>query len=111
MLDRIFLSLSDPTRRAIVERLRERDGISVGELARPFAMSLPAVIKHIDVLSDAGLLQRERVGRHVHCHLHREPIAAALEWLERNAAFWNLKLDRLAEHAEAREALFRKEGK
>jgi DNA-binding transcriptional ArsR family regulator len=111
MLDRIFLSLSDPTRRAIVECLHERDCISVGELARPFAMSLPAGVKHIDVLSDAGLLRRQRVGRHVHCHLHREPIAAALEWLEGNAEFWNPKLDRLAEHAEAREALFRKEDK
>lgn len=104
MLDRVFLSLADPTRRAIVERLRRHDGLQVGELAAPFEMSLPAVIKHIDILADAGLLMRERSGRNVLCHLERAPFDEAMTWLERNLGFWTPRIDRLVRHAEAREA-------
>ena len=62
MLDRTFAALADPTRRALLARLRKRDGISVSELAQPFAMSLPAIMKHLDVLSDAGLVARAKTG-------------------------------------------------
>ena len=59
-LDRTFAALADPTRRALLARLGEDDSVSVSELARPFPMSLPAIMKHLDVLSDAGLIARTR---------------------------------------------------
>ena len=62
-LDRTFGALADPTRRALLARLGRQDGISVSELAQPFAMSLPAIMKHLDVLSDAGLIARAKTGR------------------------------------------------
>ena len=66
-LDRTFAALADPTRRALLARLSETENVSVSELARPFPMSLPAVIKHLDVLSDAGLITRSKSGRTVAC--------------------------------------------
>ena len=71
-LDRTFAALSDATRRALVMRLAQEPGLSVSELAAPFEMSLPAIMKHLDVLSDAGLLQRTKTGRTVACHLYTE---------------------------------------
>src|SRR6266480_7042394 len=95
-LDRTFAALSDPTRRALLARLRARDGISVSELAQPFAMSLPAIMKHLDVLSDAGLIAREKTGRVVACRLTAKPMEQAMEWLNRYQRFWSDNLDRLA---------------
>ena len=95
-LDRTFAALADPTRRALLARLEEEDGLSVSELAKPFAMSLPAVMKHLDVLSDAGLIRRSKTGRTVACRLEAQPMQEALAWLERYARFWNRRLDRLA---------------
>ena len=73
-LDRTFAALADPTRRALLARLSEANDISVSELAKPFAMSLPAVMKHLDVLSDAGLVTRAKTGRIVACRLRAEPM-------------------------------------
>src|SRR5262249_28467290 len=95
-LDRTFAALGDPTRRALVARLSEKEGLSVSELAKPFAMSLPAVMKHLDVLSDAGLVQREKNGRIVTCRLRAEPMRDANDWLNRYQKFWSERLDRLA---------------
>jgi DNA-binding transcriptional ArsR family regulator len=95
-LDRTFAALADPTRRAMVMRLAERPEISVSELAAPFAMSLPAVMKHLDVLSDAGLVARSKTGRVVACRLEAEPMRDAFEWLRRYQKFWSERLDRLA---------------
>ena len=69
-LDRTFAALADPTRRALLAQLTRREGVSVSELAKPFSMSLPAVMKHLDVLSDAGLVTR--VEGRAHCHLQIE---------------------------------------
>jgi DNA-binding transcriptional ArsR family regulator len=99
-LDRTFAALSDPTRRALLARLGARDGISVSELATPFAMSLPAIMKHLDVLSDAGLVAREKTGRVVACRLTARPMEQAMEWLNRYARFWSENLDRLAAFVE-----------
>src|SRR4029077_16262151 len=88
-LDRTFAALADPTRRALVARLGERESISVSELAQPFAMSLPAVMKHLDVLSDAGLIAREKTGRTVACRLTARPMAQATDWLNRYTRFWS----------------------
>jgi len=82
-LDRTFGALADPTRRALVARLSEHQGLSVSELARPFAISLPAIMKHLDVLSEAGLIVRSKTGRTVACRLNADPMQAAMDWLER----------------------------
>src|SRR5579872_16347 len=95
-LDRTFAALSDRTRRALLAQLSEKENISVSDLARPFAMSLPAVMKHIDVLTDAGLVTRTKTGRTVACRLRAAPMAEATEWLNRYQRFWTGKLDRLA---------------
>ena len=95
MLDRTFAALSDPTRRAIVTRLADEPDIQVGEIARVFPMSLPAVIKHLDVLTDAGLVTRTRRGRAVTCRLAPEPMDEAMAWMSRNLRFWTARLDAL----------------
>ena len=95
-LDRTFAALADPTRRALVMRLAERPEISVSELAEPFSMSLPAVMKHLDVLAGAGLVARTKTGRVVACRLDAEPMRDAFEWLNRYEKFWSTRLDRLA---------------
>jgi DNA-binding transcriptional ArsR family regulator len=102
-LDRTFAALADPTRRALLARLGERQGISVSELAQPFAMSLPAIMKHLDVLSDAGLVARAKTGRTVACRLTAEPMEQAMDWLNRYQRFWSEGLDRLAAFVEEEE--------
>jgi DNA-binding transcriptional ArsR family regulator len=99
-LDQTFAALADPTRRALLARLAGRDALSVSELAQPFAMSLPAVMKHLDVLSDAGLVAREKTGRVVACRLTASPMEQALAWLSRYQRFWSDNLDRLAAFVE-----------
>jgi DNA-binding transcriptional ArsR family regulator len=95
-IDRTFAALADPTRRALLARLGQTDYLSVSELAEPFAMSLPAVMKHLDVLSDAGLVTRNKSGRTVSCRLRAEPMHEANEWLNRYQRFWTERLDRLS---------------
>src|SRR5665647_361898 len=95
-LDRTFAALADPTRRALLARLGETDSVSVSELAKPFAMSLPAIMKHLDVLSDAGLVTRAKTGRTVACRLRAAPMQDATAWLNRYQRFWTDRLDQLA---------------
>ena len=95
-LDRTFGALADPTRRALLAKLGESDTVSVSELARPFPVSLPAIMKHLDVLSDAGLIARHKTGRTVACQLKADPMERAMEWLNRYERFWSERLDRLA---------------
>jgi DNA-binding transcriptional ArsR family regulator len=95
-LDRTFAALSDPTRRALLARLGEAEHLSVSDLARPFPVSLPAIMKHLDVLSDAGLVTRSKQGRTVSCRLNAAPMQQALDWLARYQRFWSEGLDRLA---------------
>src|ERR1700686_1219790 len=95
-LDRTFAALADPTRRALLSRLGRRDGVSVSDLAKPFTMSLPAVMKHLDVLSDAGLVTRNKAGRTVSCRLRAEPTENATDCLNRSQRFWTERLDHLA---------------
>jgi DNA-binding transcriptional ArsR family regulator len=99
-LDRTFAALSDPTRRALLARLGEQDSLSVSELAAPFPVSLPAIMKHLDVLTDAGLVVREKTGRTVSCRLTAQPMEQAMSWLNRYAQFWSENLDRLAAFVE-----------
>jgi DNA-binding transcriptional ArsR family regulator len=110
-LDRTFAALVDPTRRAILARLEREGGTSVSELAEPFAIKLPAVMKHLDVLGDAGLITRSKTGRTVTVRLCPEPMKAAMDWLRRYERFWSGSLDRLAVYAESNEAEARKKGR
>jgi DNA-binding transcriptional ArsR family regulator len=110
-LDRTFAALVDPTRRAILARLERGDGASVSELAKPFAIKLPAVMKHLDVLDAAGLITRSKVGRTVTVRLSPQPMRAALDWLRRYEHFWSGSIDRLAAYAERKEAAAKKAGR
>jgi len=95
-LNRIFRALADPTRREILSRVSA--GVrTVTELAEPFDMSLAGVSKHLRVLEEANLIQREWVGREARCRLNPAPLAAADRWLHRYRAFWEPRLDRLDE--------------
>ena len=109
-LDRTFAALVDPTRRAILARLEREDRASVSALAQPFAIKLPAVMKHLDVLDDAGLITRSKVGRTVtvRLRLRPQPMREAMDWLRRYERFWSNSLDRLAAYAESKEAEARK---
>lgn len=98
-LDATFSALADPIRRAIVGRLTSGEA-SVGELARPFKVSLPAISRHLRVLEAAGLLVQERQGRIRRCRLRPRPMTAAAEWIRRHEQFWSKRLDALAEHLE-----------
>lgn len=100
LLDQTFAALADPTRRAILTRLAETGTQKAGDIAEPFAMSLPAVLKHLDVLARSGLIHREKIGRTVHCRLEAAPMRAAMEWLERYERFWSTRLDALAKFVE-----------
>jgi DNA-binding transcriptional ArsR family regulator len=103
-LDHTFAALVDPTRRAILARLEREDAATVSELARPFQIKLPAVMKHLDVLDEAGLVTRSKSGRTVTVRLRAEPIREAVDWLRRYERFWSASLDRLAAYAEKKEA-------
>jgi DNA-binding transcriptional ArsR family regulator len=103
-LNRTFAALVDPTRRAILAQLERRDSASVGELAEPFAIKLPGVMKHLDVLADAGLITRTKSGRKVTVRLRPQPMREAMAWLSRYERFWTASLDRLAVYAEQKEA-------
>ena len=103
-LARTAAALADPTRRAILAWLARQDSASVSELVRPFAIKLPAVMKHLDVLNEAGLITRAKTGRTVTVRLSSEPIKEAHNWLRRYGRFWAGRLDRLATYAEAKEA-------
>jgi DNA-binding transcriptional ArsR family regulator len=94
-LGRTFHALSDPTRRAILARLEGEAALSVSALAEPFPMQLNAVMKHLDVLSDAGLVVRSKSGRTVSVELTPQPMEAAMAWLQRYERFWSGSLDRL----------------
>jgi DNA-binding transcriptional ArsR family regulator len=110
-LDRTFMALADPTRRAILAQLERRDGASISELAEPFTIRLPAVMKHLDVLANAGLVTRSKSGRTVTMRLRPQPMRAAMEWLRRYERFWSGSLDRLTAYAENKEAEARRRGR
>ena len=93
-LDAVFSALSDPTRRAILEKLAAHE-CSVGELAKPFDMSLPAISKHLRVLEVSGLIVREKDGRVHRMTLNSKPMKEALRWMERYRRFWEARFDEL----------------
>ncbi|HEY0983905.1 MULTISPECIES: ArsR/SmtB family transcription factor [unclassified Schlesneria] len=96
-LSAVFAALADPTRRAILSRLREGEA-SVGELSQPFDMSPPAITKHLKVLERTGLIKRGRDAQWRPCRLSAEPLKEVLQWVEQYREFWDGGLDRLDEH-------------
>ena len=96
-LDATFAALSDPTRRAILARLATGEA-NVTELARPFAMSQPAISKHLKVLERAGLISRGRDAQSRPCRLEVRRLKEATEWMERYRRFWEGSFDRLDEY-------------
>src|SRR6202022_694540 len=102
-LSRVFSALADPTRRAILAELAERDA-TVTELSAPFPMSMPAVSRHLKVLEEAALISRRRSGKWRASHLETAPLREAADWIDRFRRFWNLSLDRLAAHLAAGQA-------
>lgn len=93
-LSTLFAALADPTRRAILARLSEGDA-PVKELAEPFALSGPAITKHLKVLERAGLISRSREGQQRPCRLEPRALAPAADWIEQYRAMWEEQLDRL----------------
>ena len=102
-LSTVFAALADPTRRALLQRLSSGDA-SVAELAEPFAMSQPAISKHLRVLEDAGLITRSRKATARFSHLEAEPLKEATEYMERYKRFWKTTFDRLDDALRAYQA-------
>ena len=95
-LDAVFAALADPTRRRIVERLA-RGPLTVGEIAAGFAISQPAISRHVRLLEESGVLARRVVGREHHCRLAPPAMQAAAGWIDRQTRYWNAVLDRLGD--------------
>jgi DNA-binding transcriptional ArsR family regulator len=95
LLDQVFFALSDPVRRAILEQL-DKGPLLVSEVAEPFAISLQAVSRHIQVLARTGLVRQERSGRISRCSLDAGPIFAASLWINRYSKYWQAQFDLLA---------------
>ena len=96
-LDQVFQALADPTRRGMVERL-VRGPASVSELSRPLAMSLPAVLQHLQVLEAAGLVSSEKAGRVRTCRIEPAALRAAEAWITDQRTAWETRLDRLGDY-------------
>jgi len=109
-LDQVFGALADPTRRVILERLT-RGEATVGELARPFRMSRPAVSKHLRVLERAGLVHRTIDGRITRCNLSAGPMRDAAKWVERYREYWDDQLDQFKRYLEDEASLTNQDGK
>lgn len=96
-LDRTFSALADPTRRAILGKLRHGPA-SVGELSEPFDIALPTLLKHVRVLEESGLVSSEKIGRVRTCRLEASALRAGEEWLREHVTGWEMRLDRLERH-------------
>jgi DNA-binding transcriptional ArsR family regulator len=110
-LDRVFSALGDRTRRAILARLARDRAVSVSALAEPFKIKLPAVMKHLQVLEEVGLIRRSKAGRTVTVELSPRALRTAFDWLQRYERFWEASLDRLTRYAEKTEREAQEESK
>ena len=109
-LNRVFHALSDPTRRAILGRL-SRGPASVSELAKPFAMAMPSLLQHLQVLEASRLIRTEKVGRVRTCAMQPAALGAAGAWIAEQRAIWEGRLDRMAAYVASLQARERKHGK
>jgi len=94
-LDTLFGALADPTRRAIVERLLAKGELTVGDIASPFAMSTPAISRHLKVLEEAGVIERRIEKQWRYIRVRPKALRPVESWVERQRQFWNSALDRL----------------
>jgi DNA-binding transcriptional ArsR family regulator len=101
-LDSLFAALSDPTRRAIVERVLADGELTVGEIAAAFAITAPAISRHLRVLEDAGLIQRRGERQWRYLRVKQEALAPLEHWISRQRRYWNAALDRLEAAAAAK---------
>jgi DNA-binding transcriptional ArsR family regulator len=101
-LDQMFQALADPTRRAMIDRLSHGPA-SVSELAKPFDMSLPAVVQHLQALEASGLVSSQKVGRVRTCQIVPEALSQAEQWLNERRTLWMQRLDRLGDYLAATE--------
>lgn len=102
-LDRVFYALSDSTRRDMLSRVSSGP-VAVTVLAEKYAMSLPAVVKHLGVLESCGLVSTDKVGRVRKCQLEAAPLKAADDWIESYRQFWEAQLDRLGDYLDSLKA-------
>ena len=93
-IDRVFHALGDPTRRAILERLSHR-AVSVSQLAAPLGLTLAAIVQHVQVLEESGLVVSEKAGRVRTCRMEPRGLAVAEQWIADRRSMWERKLDRL----------------
>lgn len=98
-LDSVFRALSDPTRRAVIQRLGQQSA-TVSELAEPFDMALPSFMKHIGVLEASGLITSKKVGRVRTCRIKPKKLVTAENWFDEQRALWESRSDRLTEYVE-----------
>ena len=96
-LDLMFQALADPTRRAMIERL-SRGPASVSELAKPLPISLPAVVQHLQVLEQSGLIRSQKKGRVRTCQIETKALRSAEHWIAARRSLWERRLDRLADY-------------
>ena len=108
LVQRVFHALADPTRLAMFERL-SRGPASVGELARPLPMSLPAVLQHLAVLEADGLVHSEKVGRVRTCRIEPAALRTAGDWVAERRALWERSLDRLGDYLSEEQDRYAKE--
>ncbi len=109
-LNATFAALADPTRRAILSRLARGD-VTVGDLAKPFAMTLPAISKHLRVLERAGLISQGREAQWRPCRLEAEPLKEAAHWIEHYRAYWEKSFDQLDDYLRATQSKETKSGR
>ena len=95
-IDSVFHALGDPTRRAILEKLSARP-MSVSRLAEPLGISLAAVVQHLQVLEESGLVETEKVGRVRTCHIESAGLSVAEQWIRDRRSIWERRLDRLGD--------------
>jgi DNA-binding transcriptional ArsR family regulator len=95
-VDRVFHALGDPTRRAILEKL-SKGPVTVSRLAEPLGITLAAVVQHLQVLEESGLVQTEKVGRVRTCHIETSGLSVAEQWIRDRRTIWDRRLDRLGD--------------
>jgi DNA-binding transcriptional ArsR family regulator len=108
-LDRVFQALSDPTRRAIVQRL-SRGAATVSELSRPFAMALPTLLQHLRILEESGLIGTEKIGRVRTCEMRSMAFGVAQAWMAAQRGIWEARLDRMEAYVSTLETKEKKRG-
>lgn len=106
--DAAFRAIADPTRRALLDLLRNEGSLPAGHTALPFPISRPAISKHLRILRGAGLVRERREGRHRFYEVNAEPLKAIDHWLESYRIFWNRKLQSLKAHVEHQQPKRRK---